>query len=842
MSDTTKYACDYAKRKSNCKKCKQPIDKGNARIAKIVPNHFNNGEGEMKMYHHIPCMFEVFKKMRATTKKIEHVTDLDGFCDLEDQEKDLVRQLLSEMSNETGKKNSASAPKRKGKADTKPTPVKQAKIEKKQSSPQDVKPKIKQIKVEKQASSNNAEESKLCQSVPVHSSKDDKFREFRRLCGMVSNESSYLKKTDIFKQFFNFGTSGKGFEGDLYTLVKLLIPGAIKRTYNLQSRQLVKLFSQIFKTDLDEMTTDLEQGDVAETVSKFFQQSQKCFPQKKSDLTIHKVDKWLDKLSLLTHEDEQVSLLTKIARHCTVNDLQTVIRLIKSDLKIQAGPKHVLDALDPNAHEAFKASQDLADVLDRIKEKKLSGKQLEVRAVIMTPVAPMLAEPCKSVEQAMKKCPKGMFSEIKYDGERVQLHKNGADFFFYSRSLKPVQKHKIAPFEEYIPKAFPHGHSAILDSEVLLIDRKTGNPLPFGTLGIHKKAKFSEANVCLFVFDILHFNGENLMGKSMRKRRAILEQNMTEIPNRVMLSEMKHITRADDLKNMIAHVIEQGLEGLVLKDVAGVYEPGKRHWLKVKKDYLLQGKMADSADLVVLGAYFGTGNKGGMMSVFLMGCYDEKCKRWCTVTKVGNGHDDSTLESINKSLKVYKIGKDHDKVPTWLYLNRQYVPDFVVEDPKTAPVWEITGTEFSKSDLHTAGGISIRFPRVTKIRDDKTWKNATSLKRMHELYKKSKEQTDVSALLNISKKKQSAIADCDFDVAKIDFLNDKFDGARVFVPDDAKKAKEWRKFVISCNGELIDDYQLEIATHAVASPTTHHLDLPSDVKMLTAKDLKALSS
>lgn len=48
-----------------------------------------------------------------------------------------------------------------------------------------------------------------------------------------------------------------------------------------------------------------------------------------------------------------------------------------------------------------------------------------------------------------------------------------------------------------------------------------------------------------------------------------------------------------------------GLEGLVLKDLESIYEPGKRHWLKVKKDYLFDGAMADSADLVVLGAWFG---------------------------------------------------------------------------------------------------------------------------------------------------------------------------------------------------------------------------------------------
>lgn len=67
------------------------------------------------------------------------------------------------------------------------------------------------------------------------------------------------------------------------------------------------------------------------------------------------------------------------------------------------------------------------------------------------------------------------------------------------------------------------------------------------------------------------------------------------------------------------------------------YEPGKRHWLKLKKDYLNEGAMADSADLVVLGAWFGTGNRGGIMSIFLMGCFDRRRKRWCTVTKVHGG-------------------------------------------------------------------------------------------------------------------------------------------------------------------------------------------------------------
>ncbi|CAF4659657.1 unnamed protein product, partial [Didymodactylos carnosus] len=129
--------------------------------------------------------------------------------------------------------------------------------------------------------------------------------------------------------------------------------------------------------------------------------------------------------------------------------------------------------------------------------------------------------------------------------------------------------------------------------------------------------------VAFFVFDCLYFNGESLLGLPMKDRRAILVKHMSPIENRILLSEQKVVTKKSELQTLINHAISEGLEGLVLKDTNSLYEPGKRHWLKVKKDYLLEGAMADTCDLVVLGAYYGMGKKGGLMSVFLLGCYDQ---------------------------------------------------------------------------------------------------------------------------------------------------------------------------------------------------------------------------
>ncbi|XP_071109964.1 DNA ligase 3-like [Haliotis cracherodii] len=732
-----RYIVGYAKLgTSSCKKCKQKIEKGGLRIGKVVSNPFSDEGGDMKQWHHPACIFETFVRARATTKKIEDPDDVEGFDDLQQEDKDAIQKLIDDFLAKSSAKGKGKTPK-KAAAQSK-LPFSPPKVKKEEGDSFDAGP------------STNLDANGLVppKFADADTERDNSFRQFRRLCADIAEENSYTGKTALVSNYLRKGNSGTGYKGDVYLLMKLLLPGVVKTVYNLNNKQLVKLFSQIFGTSLKAMVEDLDQGDVAETVRVFFETNKNVEPLKKSILSLQEVDGLLAALSKFTKEDEQLRLLTKIAKRCTGNDLKMVVRLIKHDLRINSGAKHILDGLDPNAYEAFQASRNLKDVVERVQanaEESKPGmkKKLSIRASLMTPVLPMLAEACRSVEQAMKKCPNGFYAEIKYDGERVQVHKKSDEFRYFSRSLKPVLPHKVAHFKEFIPKAFPSGDDLILDAEVLLVDTNTGKPLPFGTLGVHKKAAFSEAKVCLFVFDCLHINGENLMDRPIKKRRAILQDNMQEIPNRIMFSEYEHIKKPSDLQSMMDKVFREGLEGLVLKDVNSNYEPGKRHWLKVKKDYLHQGSMADSADLVVLGAYFGTGNKGGMMSIFLLGVYDPKSKLWCTVTKCGSGLDDKMLEKLNKEMDMVKISKNFTKVPMWLNIKKPLTPDFVVTDPKKAPVWEIIGAEFSKAEVHTADGISIRFPRIQKFRDDKNWENATDLPRLKVLYKESKEKTDI---------------------------------------------------------------------------------------------------
>lgn len=747
-----RFLVEYAKRgTAGCKKCKEKIGKGLVRIGKVVPNPFSESAGDMKEWYHVKCIFEKLERARATTKKIEDITDLEGWEELQDEDKELVNKCVADLM---AKINASPKKKVQAKLNTSGQLKSPPAVDPSTNAPR----KFSGFTAAKAGASSSssspgpsasAQGSALSTQLCDPNHKDCLLREFRKLCALVSDNSSYNTKTQIIERFLKKGSGGDKFHGDLFLTVKLLLPGVVKSVYNLNDKQIVKLFSRIFRSNQDDMVRDLEQGDVSETVRLFFEDSKSFPPAAKSLLTLQEVDASLMRLAQLTKEDEQQNELEHIAKKCTSNDLKCIVRLIKHDLKMNAGAKHVLDAVDPNAYDAFKASRNLGDVIERVLRNQQEASDgsgprrlLTVEASLMTPVQPMLAEACKSVEYAMKKCPNGMYSEIKYDGERVQVHKSGDTFSYFSRSLKPVLPHKVAHFKEYIPKAFPGGHSIILDAEVLLIDTKTSKPLPFGTLGVHKKAAFQDANVCLFVFDCIYFNGVSLMERPLSERRKFLHDNMVEVPNRILFSEMKHVTRAADLAEMITRVIREGLEGLVLKDIKGSYEPGKRHWLKVKKDYLNEGAMADTADLVVLGAFYGKGSNGGIMSSFLMGCYDPDSGKWCTVTKCSGGYDDAMLARLQKELDVVKISKEPGKIPNWMKIVKNYYPDFIIRDPKTAPVWEITGAEFSKSEMHTADGISIRFPRMTRIRDDKDWQTATNLPQLRELFRISKENCD----------------------------------------------------------------------------------------------------
>lgn len=535
------------------------------------------------------------------------------------------------------------------------------------------------------------------------------FKTFQYICSNIEETKSHSGKTAIITKFISSDNLDKRL------FFKLLLPKYNPRKYNLNVKQLIKIFSELFCVKQERITRDYHAiGDVSHILSSFYPMTQES--DVKGHLTIHQVEKLLDELSKLSKYEEQYKFFENFqGQLCTRNDLKFFIRLIMKDLRINAGLKVVLSAISPRAYDTFLHSSDIDKLFDDI-----GG------IVPFTPIRPMLAESCKTLDKVMKKFEK-IFAEVKYDGERVQIHKFDNKIVAFSRNMKLIDGFKLDHIREFIPESFPN-YNLIIDAEILLFDLDTKKPLPFGTLGVHKKTLFKNATICLYVFDIMYLDNEDTCNMVYKDRRSKLEEIMIQIPNYVLLSEKFSVDDIFQLEELVEKTRREGLEGLIIKNSNGTYEPGKRHWIKIKKDYLGR-EMADTADLVVLGAYYGTGNNGGLKSVFLMGSFDTFLNKWCTVTKVGNGFTDAKLKSLQDELEMDTFDKSN--IPEWINIKPGVYPDFIIRDPWKSQVWEIIGAEFSTSTTHTANmngdtGTSIRFPRLCRVRDDKSVVDATN--------------------------------------------------------------------------------------------------------------------
>ena len=529
----------------------------------------------------------------------------------------------------------------------------------------------------------------------------------------------------------------------LRTLHFLLIREQDKRVFRLGARQLCKVVASLYDIELNALRVDLEKiGDVAATIQRFvIAHADDPLPER-STWHLQDVDREVfGQLVLQGTLEHQKAVLKRIVQHCTAFELYWLIKLVQKDLRLGAGAKIVLGAVHPDAYAQWQLTHDLKMTLHP------KAPSATTTTASSNPIQPMLCRVTKSFDDALKRCPNGMLAEIKYAGERVQVHwrKKDATLQFYSRSLKTVAPYKVDPLRPYLAKALASTTQAVLDAEVVLMDTQTDKPLPFGTLGKHKRKDHDHAVACLLVFDVMQLNGKLLLDKPTVERRKLLFQNIQPIRHRVQYSDAIVVATKDTvaLQRAFEFTVTHKLEGLVLKDLQLTYNPGKRHWLKLKRDHL-QG-MADTADLVVLGSYMGKGKQSGLHAVFLMGCYDAQDERWKTVCKVGNGFTDGELVTMQTTLQsqLNVIHGNRQAVPEWLHVHNAHVPDAVVVDPWHAPVWEIAGAEFTASPAATSGW-ALRFPRIHRVREDKTPKEATTYAELNALAKASAAPSQVT--------------------------------------------------------------------------------------------------
>lgn len=240
-----------------------------------------------------------------------------------------------------------------------------------------------------------------------------------------------------------------------------------------------------------------------------------------------------------------------------------------------------------------------------------------------------------------------------------------------------------------------------------------------------------------------------IVEKPFRERREIIHNAFEPVEGEFAFAQYGDTSDLEEIQTLLDESMKASCEGLMVKmldtEESG-YEPSKRsrNWLKVKKDYL--SGVGDSLDLVVLGAYYGKGKRTSVYGAFLLACYNTSNQVYETVCNIGTGFSEAILEELHSKLSEHTIEK-----PKPFYSHSQVAKDQpdVWFEPRL--VWEVKTADLTLSPRYKAGadmlsdgsgkGISLRFPRFIKQRDDKKTEQATASRMVVEMYQKQESVT-----------------------------------------------------------------------------------------------------
>jgi DNA ligase 1 len=488
-------------------------------------------------------------------------------------------------------------------------------------------------------------------------------------------------------------------------------------------------------------------GDTAEEVMKTKNQTTLLSEK----MTVERVYHTLDKIARTAGSGSQelkLRLVSNLLNDATYREAKYIMKFIMGTLRLGIADHTIMDSLalaftGNRVHrhileKAYNVSSDLGEVAKLLATKGLESVKSQ-QITLFKPVRPMLGERVRSSEEAMEKINGRAAAEYKLDGERIQIHKGKAKVELFSRRLEKVTDH-YPEITGTISSII--GSEAILEAEVVAINPLTGEYLPFQEL-MHRRRKYKinqaveNYPVSLNFFDILYIDGQDTTSLPYFKRRKIIENalHMDKREDKIRIVPQTIVKKAEEIERFMALAIENGCEGLMLKQLSSTYRAGAREfaWIKLKREY--RSDIADTLDLVIIGALFGRGRRVGKYGALLLASFDADSNMFKSVCKVGTGFTDEHLKEFYDNLECHIISHRHPRVDSGMEMDVWFEPKIVID---------VIASEITLSPSHTAAmdkirkgyGLALRFPKFTgKIRYDKNPEDATNIEELISMYK-----------------------------------------------------------------------------------------------------------
>jgi DNA ligase-1 len=445
-------------------------------------------------------------------------------------------------------------------------------------------------------------------------------------------------------------------------------------------------------------------------------------------------------------QQKKLEIFTGLLAELDASSAKHLVRITIGKMRLGIGDPTVLDALSfakkgdrslrPILEGAYNRTSDLGLIARTLWEKGEAGLDaLQVRAG--QPLRPQLAERLPNPEAVIKKL--GLVGvQPKYDGLRVQIHKDGKEVKLFSRNLESMTE----MFPELVAAAEALDvKSVILDGEAIAYNPESEEYVPFQETTARRRkegiqAFVESAPMRAFVFDVMFRDGSDLTPLPYQERFAIVEA-VVRGSDTLVVAPLTKTDDAEVLTRELLDNISRGLEGVVAKRLDSPYQAGARNfnWVKLKRN--TSGQLNDTVDVVLLGYYRGKGKRAEFgTGALLAGVYDSDRDEFGTITKLGTGLSDQGWRELHRRMASLEVPDRPARV------NSNVVPDVWLEP---AIVVEVLADEITPSPRHTAGmtadgpGFALRFPRIVSLRTaDRKPEDATTVREIREMYEQQR--------------------------------------------------------------------------------------------------------